>query len=72
MFLTLFCTGMMFTSTTTLAMSEGKALTGWASAIVGATGFLFGGTVTPLVGMGNIQSSTCTALIACSTLTVLL
>lgn len=65
-FMTLFCVGILFTSTTTLAMSEGKEVIGWASAIIGATGFLFGGVVTPLVGMGNIQQSTYTALISCS------
>lgn len=68
-FLTLFCVGMLFTSTTTLAMSEGKDSIGWASAVIGATGFLFGGAVTPLVGMGNIQESTYTVLIACSIIT---
>lgn len=67
-FMTLFCVGILFTSTTTLAMSEGKEVIGWASAIIGATGFLFGGVVTPLVGMGNIQQSTYTALISCSAL----
>lgn len=65
-FMTLFCVGILFTSTTTLAMSEGKEVIGWASAIIGATGFSFGGLVTPLVGMGNIQQSTYTALISCS------
>lgn len=67
-FATLFCVGILFTSTTTLAMSEGKEVIGWASAIIGATGFFFGGLVTPLVGMGNIQHSTYAVLIACSAL----
>lgn len=71
-FMTLFCVGLMFPSTTTLAMSEGKEMIGWASAIIGATGFLFGGVVTPLVGMGDIQTSTCIALLACSSVTVIL
>lgn len=71
-FLTLFCVGILFPSTTTMAMTEGKEAIGWASAIVGATGFLFGGVVTPLVGMGDIQLSTYIALIACSLVTVIL
>ncbi len=65
-FLILFCVGILFPSATTLAMSEGKEMIGWASAFVGATGFLFGGLVTPLVGMGDIQASTFTALSICS------
>ena len=65
-FILLLSVGMVFTSTTTLAMTEGKSMIGWASAIVGATGFLFGGIVTPLVGLGNIQLSTYTVLTICS------
>ncbi len=65
-FLMLFAVGMVFTSSTTLAMTEGKAMIGWASAIVGATGFLFGGIVTPLVGLGSIQLSTYTVMTVCS------
>ena len=65
-FLMLFSVGMVFTSSTTLAMTEGKAMIGWASAIVGATGFLFGGIVTPLVGLGTIQISTYTVMTVCS------
>ena len=71
-FLTLFCVGILFPSTTTMAMSEGKNVIGWASAIIGATGFFFGGIVTPLVGMGDIQTSTYIALISCSVMTVVL
>lgn len=71
-FITLFCVGILFPSTTTLAMSEGKNAIGWASAIIGATGFLFGGVVTPLVGTGNIRISTSVALICCSLLTVVI
>lgn len=71
-FFTLFCVGLLFPSTTTMAMTEGRNLIGWASAIVGATGFFFGGIVTPLVGRGDIQTSTYIALIICATLTVIL
>ncbi|MDE6609665.1 MAG: multidrug effflux MFS transporter [Muribaculaceae bacterium] len=65
-FLMLFSVGMVFTSSTTLAMTEGKSMIGWASAIVGATGFLFGGIVTPLVGLGTIQISTYLVMTVCS------
>ncbi len=65
-FIMLFSVGMVFTSSTTLAMTEGKAMIGWASAIVGATGFMFGGIVTPLVGMGLIQVSTYCVMAVCS------
>lgn len=71
-FVMLFCVGMVFTSSTTLAMTEGKAMIGWASAIVGATGFLFGGIVTPLVGLGTIQISTYCVMGACSFVSLLL
>ena len=65
-FLMLFSVGMVFTSSTTLAMTEGKSMIGWASAIVGATGFMFGGIVTPLAGIGNIQISTYCVMAVCS------
>ena len=39
---------------------------GWASAIVGATGFFFGGIVTPLVGIGTIQLSSYCVMAICS------
>ena len=71
-FFTLFSVGILFPSTTTLAMSEGKAMIGWASAIVGATGFFFGGIITPLVGIGSIQVSTYIALISCSAISAAL
>ena len=65
-FIMLFSVGMVFTSSTTLAMTEGKSKIGWASAIVGAAGFLFGGIVTPLVGLGTIQISTYLVMTVCS------
>ena len=65
-FIMLFSVGMVFTSSTTLAMTEGKSKIGWASAIVGAAGFLFGGIVTPLVGLETIQISTYVVMTVCS------
>lgn len=69
-FIMLFFLGMVFTSSTTMAMTEGKTMIGWASAIVGATGFLFGGIVTPLVGLGTIQLSTYTLMTVASLLSL--
>ena len=71
-FFMLFSVGMVFTSSTTLAMTEGKAMVGWASAIVGATGFLFGGIVTPLVGIGSIQISTYCIMAVCSLVSLII
>lgn len=61
-FFTLMGVGLIFTSSTTLAMDAGRRYVGSASAIVGATGFLFGGIVSPLVGLGDILPTTLTIL----------
>lgn len=50
--------GMIFTSANTLAMNEGRAHAGEASAILGLAGYVVGAIVSPLVGMGNILHST--------------
>lgn len=65
-FLMLVSVGFIFTSSTTLAMDEGRAYVGAASAIFGATGFLFGGIVSPLVGMGHIVWTTLAIIAVCS------
>lgn len=54
----LFMMGLTFMSTTTLAMECQRSNTGTASALLGAVCFAFGGIVSPLVGLGNILSST--------------
>lgn len=41
-----------------MTMDEGREYVGAASAIFGASGFMFGGIVSPLVGIGNIMSTT--------------
>jgi DHA1 family bicyclomycin/chloramphenicol resistance-like MFS transporter len=64
--LMLVCLGMVFTTTTSMAMDQGRAYTGAAAAIVGAIGFVFGGAVSPIVGLGNIQITTAIVLIVCS------
>ncbi|MGN0069204.1 MAG: multidrug effflux MFS transporter [Prevotella sp.] len=52
------CKGLCFTSTVAMAMNEEHDNAGAASALVGAMIFLFGGIVSPLVGMGNIIQTT--------------
>lgn len=56
----LFSLGMIFTVGNTLAMNEGRTNAGGASALVGLSGYIFGATVAPLVGIGNILHSTAT------------
>lgn len=60
----LFGLGMIFTSSNTLAMNEGRARAGEASAVLGVTGYVVGAIVCPLVGMGNILHSTALVFIA--------
>ncbi len=64
-FVMLVGTGLIFTSATTLAMDEGREVTGMASAIFGACGFLSGSIVSPLVGIGNIMTTTLCLLTVC-------
>jgi DHA1 family bicyclomycin/chloramphenicol resistance-like MFS transporter len=66
--LMLFCLGMVFTTSTSMAMDQGRAYTGAAAAIVGAIGFVFGGAVSPIVGIGDIQITSALVLITCSLL----
>lgn len=65
-FVMLVSVGFIFTAATTLAMDEGREYVGAASAIFGATGFLFGGIVSPLVGIGYIMSTTLIIIAICS------
>ncbi len=69
-FIMLVSLGFLLTSSTTLAMDEGRQMVGTASAIFGASGFLFGGIVSPLVGIGNIMVTTLILLTVCSLLTL--
>ena len=50
--------GLIFSTTNTLAMNEGRDRAGEASAILGVGGYLFGAIVCPLVGLGNVLHST--------------
>lgn len=61
----LFCSGMVFASSNTLAMEEGHNAAGSASAIVGLSGYAFGCVVSPLVGLGDILLSTSLVMSIC-------
>lgn len=50
----LFALGLIFPSVTTLAMNQGRIAIGASSAIVGAAGFIAGGIVAPISGLGAI------------------
>lgn len=58
LFAILFSLGLTFTSTTTLAMNLARDNAGTASAVFGAAGFAFGGLVSPLVGLGDMLTTT--------------
>lgn len=67
----LFCLGMLFTVGNTLAMNEGRACAGDASALIGLMGYIFGATVSPLVGLGNQLHSTGITILILSLLVLL-
>lgn len=70
-FLMLVSIGFILTSSTTMAMDEGRQMVGTASAIFGAAGFMTGGIVSPLVGIGNIVSTTLMLLGICSAMALI-
>lgn len=71
-FLMLFCLGFIFPSVSALGMEAGRSAAGAASALLGAGGFIFGGLVSPLVGIGDLILSTNLLLVACSLAALLL
>lgn len=62
----LFSLGLCFTSSTALAMDNGRKYSGSASALLGAVSFALGGIVSPLVGIGNILHSTGIVFVICA------
>lgn len=58
MVVALFGLGLIFSTTNTLAMNEGRQRAGEASAILGVAGYVVGAIVSPLVGLGDILRST--------------
>lgn len=61
--------GLIFSTTNTLAMNEGREHAGEASAVLGVAGYAVGAVVSPLVGIGNILHSTAIVFIALAVLT---
>ncbi len=68
--LILLSAGFTFTASTTLALNCARKEAGTASAVFGALGFIGGGVVSPLVGMGNIMHSTSATFVVASMLAV--
>ena len=64
----MFGAGMIFATSNTLAMNEGRAHAGEAAALIGIIGYIVGGAVSPLVGMGNFLHSTAIVNIALAVL----
>lgn len=67
----IFALGLIFTSSNTMAMNDGRSYAGGASALLGVAGYIFGATVSPLVGLGDIMHSTAIAFIALTALTAI-
>lgn len=66
----LFSMGMIFSTSNTLAMNEGRAQAGEAAALLGIAGYVVGAIVSPLVGIGNILHSTAVVYISLTVLIV--
>lgn len=71
LFFQLFSLGMIFPTSTTLAMAIERDNSGVASAIVGAAGFLLGGIISPLTGMGDMALTSSIIMGSCSILMVI-
>lgn len=61
--------GLIFSTTNTLAMNEGRQHAGEASAVLGVAGYAVGAVVSPLVGMGDILHSTAIVFVALTVIT---
>lgn len=67
----LVCLGMLFTVGNTLAMNEGRQCAGDASALIGLMGYVFGATVSPLVGLDNMLHSTAITILSLAVLVLI-
>lgn len=67
----MFALGLIFSTTNTLAMNEGRQKAGEASSVLGISGYIVGATVSPLVGIGNILHSTAIVFIILACLIVI-
>lgn len=65
----LFGLGLIFSTTNTLAMNEGRSDAGNASSLLGIAGYIVGAVVSPLAGLGNILHSTAILFIVLAMLT---
>ena len=63
-FLLLVSLGTTFPTASSIAMSRQRKMAGAASAVLGASGFVAGGIVSPLVGLYSVTVSTSIVLIA--------
>ena len=71
-FLLLLGLGFILPPVSSLAMNMGRKNAGSASAILGFIPFFFGGAVSPIVGLGNIFSSTSITIFICCLVAFLL
>lgn len=67
----IFSLGMLFSTSNTLAMNEGRDCAGDASAFIGLGGYIFGAIASPLVGMGDILHSTAITLGVLALITII-
>lgn len=68
--LMLLAMGFVFTGATTVAMDKGRGYIGAASATIGASGFIMGGLVSPLVGIGDDLIACPIVCLACAALSL--
>lgn len=68
MALILFGLGLIFTTSNTLAMNEGRDKAGEASALLGVAGYIVGAVASPMVGIGNLMHSTAITFVAIAVL----
>lgn len=61
----LFFLGLIFPSSTALALELQRRNSGNASAVLGFLGFLFGGVLSPLTGLGNMLWTTAVIIVFC-------
>ncbi len=71
LFALLFCLGLVLPTSTSLALEFERANSGSASALIGCSAFLVGGIVSPLTGIGPMQTMTAVLMVLCAAGTLL-
>lgn len=71
MIVILFALGLIFSTTNTLAMNEGRSQAGEASSVLGISGYVFGAIVSPLVGIGDVLHSTAVVFVSLTVLVII-